>query len=118
MIRHFLFCSIVFAFAVSTVGEAQTDFEIQIAHYEWPHNPLVDEVLRIPQLRSAIAHFDERASATMVIRYPGGDQGDEWAKSLRDVLVSLGIRLSEIVLEPGSGLPETLLLIVTESSNY
>ncbi len=118
MMRYLLILGFALTLLFSTVGKAQTDFEIQIAHYEWPHNPLVDEVLRIPQLRSAISRFDELDSAMMVIRYPGGDQGNAWAMSLRDVLVSLGIRLSEIVLEPGSGLPETIVLIVTESADF
>jgi len=100
---------------IGSAATAQTDFEVQIAHYEWPQTPSVDAVLQIPQLRSAIARFDEVAPSRMIIRYPGGDQGQAWAESLHDALVSLGIRSSEIVSEPGSGLPDTIALIVTES---
>ncbi len=99
-------------------GMALADFEVQIAHYEWPQNPSVDEVLQIPQLRSALIRYDEMEEAVLIIRHPGGDQGSAWAVALRDSIVSLGIRKSEIVLEPGSGVPETLLLIVAESYDY
>ncbi len=96
-------------------SQAQAIFEVQIAHYEWPQDPSVDKVLQIPQLRSAIARYDEMNSATMIIRYPGGDEGNAWAETLRNSLVSLGIQLSTITLEPGSGLPETILILVAES---
>ena len=117
MRRIQLFWIVIIAL-VCSVGHAQTGYEVQIAHYEWPQNPSVDAVLNIPQLRSAIARFDETNDASIIIRYPGGDLGNAWAESLRDSLVSLGIRLSEIVLEPGSGLPETIVLIVAESRGY
>ena len=117
MRRIQLFWIVIVVFACP-VGYAQTGYEVQIAHYEWPQNPSVDAVLNIPQLRSAIARFDGTDAARIIIRYPGGDLGNAWAESLRDSLVSLGIRLSEIVLEPGSGLPETIVLIVADSQDY
>ena len=117
MRRIQLFWIVIIAL-VCSVGHAQTGYEVQIAHYEWPQSPSVDAVLNIPQLRSAITRFDETNDARIIIRYPGGDLGNAWAESLRDSLVSLGIRLSEIELEPGSGLPETILLIVAESRGY
>lgn len=106
------------AISVIPVVHSQTGFEVQIANYEWPQNASVDDVLQIPQLRSAIAEYDDSDDAIVIVRYPGGAEGNAWAESLRDALVSLGIRLSNIVLEPGSGVPETIVVIVAESQEY
>lgn len=99
-------------------GVAIADIEVQIAHYEWPQNSSVDDVLQIPQFRSALAHYDELENAQLIIRYPGGDEGNSWAVALRNSLVSLGIPQSDILLEPASGIPETIVLIVTALSDY
>ncbi len=99
-------------------GVAIADIEVQIAHYEWPQDSSVDDVLQIPQLRSALAHYDELENAQLTIRYPGGDEGNSWAVALRNSLVSLGIPQSDILLEPASGIPETIVLIVATLSDY
>lgn len=101
-----------------SVSQSQTGFSVQIANYEWPRNAAVDEVLQIPQLRSVIARYDESDNSILIIRHPGGHDGNEWARALRDVLVSLGIGKSNIELEPGSGVPETIVVIVTQSQDY
>ena len=98
-------------------GVTVADIEVQIAHYEWPQNSSVDDVLQIPQFRSALAHYDELENAQLIIRYPGGDEGNSWAVALRNSLVSLGIPQSDILLEPASGIPETIVLIVTTLSD-
>ena len=101
------------ALFASTASQAQTDFEVQVARYEWPQQNSADAILQIPQLRRAIARFFETEDAQLIIRYPGGDVGNEWAIQLHDNLVSLGIESSRISLEPGSGVEETILVIVS-----
>ena len=115
---------IVFLLAVAAVvsvtpfSHSQAGFQVQIANYEWPQSASVDDILQIPQLRSAIARYDVLDDSILIIRYPGGHEGNAWAESLRNALVSLGIRQSYILLEPGSGVPETIVVIVTESQEY
>ncbi len=118
MIRFFprVLCSVLVCCALPSVGLA--DYEVQIADYEWPSNFSVDEVLKIPQLRASLNHYEELDDAILIIRYPGGDEGYTWATALRDSLVSLGIRSAEMLLEPGSGVPATLVLIVSESPEF
>ncbi len=111
-------CVLALMAAGASMSHAQSGFQVEIAQYEWPQEPSVDRVLQIPQFRSAIARYDEAEEATLIIRYPGGDEGNAWAESLRDSLVSLGIRSARILLEPGSGIPETILLIVAEMQDY
>ena len=104
--------------SVTPFSHSQAGFQVQIANYEWPQSPSVDDILQIPQLRSAIARYDVLDDSNLIIRYPGGHEGNAWAESLRNALVSLGIRQSYILLEPGSGVPETIVVIVTESQEY
>ena len=104
------------ALAVAGAVSAQNSVEIQISRYEWPTNDAADTMLRIPQLKRAVNILLQSDSSHLVIRYPGGDEGNEWAIDLRDNLVSLGIESSIVRLEPGSGIEETLLVIVSENS--
>lgn len=110
--------AVVVVVSVTPLSHSQTSFQVQIANYEWPQNASVDDILQIPQLRSAIARYDVLDDSILIIRYPGGHEGNAWAESLRNALVSLGIRQSYILLEPGSGVPETIVVIVTEAQEY
>ncbi|GIS88566.1 MAG: hypothetical protein CM1200mP18_12760 [Gammaproteobacteria bacterium] len=56
--------------------------------------------------------FVEDPRQQVTIRYPGGDKGNAWALELREWLVALGIPSNYIVLEPGSGGQDRLLLLL------
>lgn len=93
---------------------AQDDFEVMIPRYEWPDEESADAILQIPQIRRAVAKLLKSENAELIIRYPGGDAGNRWALDLHENLISLGIESKYIVLEPGSGIEETMLVIVAE----
>ena len=113
LMKLFLQYILLGALFASTAIQAQTDFEVQVARYDWPQKNSADAILQIPQLRRAIARFIETENAQLIVRYPGGDAGNEWAIQLHDNFVSLGIESSRISLEPGSGVEETILVIVS-----
>jgi hypothetical protein len=69
-------------------------------------------VTQLPVLQRLVDDYDKSDGGQIVILYPGGDRGDAWAIDLRDWLVALGISSSHILLEPGSGIPETIVLYV------
>ena len=91
---------------------AKADFEARLFRYEWPQPVLIESVLSIPQLRRAVNEFGESSDAMLIIRYPGGDAGNEWALEVRDVFISLGIQSSDLVVEPASGEPDSLQIVV------
>lgn len=62
-----------------------------------------------PLLRVAEA-FDAVPGTRIVVRYPGGDAGNAWARSVRDRLVAMGIASHHIELQPGSGYADALVL--------
>ena len=91
---------------------AQDDFEVLIPRYEWPDEASADVVLQIPQIRRAVSRLLKSEDAELIVRYPGGDAGNQWALDLRAMLISLGIESKYIVLEPGSGIDETMVVLV------
>ena len=79
---------------------------------DWPDRRTTKTVLSIPPIKNLLALFIEDPRRQVTIRYPGGDEGNSWALELREWLVALGIPSSYIVLEPGSGGQDRLLLLL------
>ena len=100
-------------FAVSPTY-AQDELEVLIPRYEWPNDETADVLLQIPKIRQAISTLLNSDNTELIIRYPGGDAGNQWAIDLNDNLISLGIDSDRITLEPGSGIDETMIVIVAE----
>ena len=91
---------------------ALADFEARIFRYEWPQPILVEAILSIPQLRRAVNEFGSNPGSMLILRYPGGDAGNVWAFEVRDTLIGLGIPSSDIVVEPASGQPDSIQVLV------
>ncbi|HED12367.1 MAG TPA: hypothetical protein ENI62_01685 [Gammaproteobacteria bacterium] len=83
-----------------------------LSHQEWPRTRSGRIVMAIPAIRSIQEQFEKTPGSQIVIRYPGGDLGNAWAFDVRNWLVALGITSTNIVLEPGSGSADTLVLDV------
>lgn len=112
MMKKFKLWILLTALVVASFVYAQDEYEVQIPRYEWPDDASADVVLQIPQIRRAVTRLLKSEHAELVVRYPGGDAGNDWALDLRAVLISLGIESKYIVLEPGSGIDETMVVIV------
>lgn len=83
---------------------------------EWPAVRSGTVIVRIPALQRVMRQFEGMKQGIIVIRYPGGDRGNEWALELRDWLVALGVASSQLLLEPGSGFPDTMVIHAEERS--
>lgn len=86
-----------------------------ISRAEWPRLKRGVNVMQLPVLQRLVNNYEKSEDGRIVIRYPGGDRGDAWAVELRDWLVALGISSTHISLEPGSGVPETMVVYVESS---
>ena len=93
-------------------GIPKTLLEQPILGDNWPDRRTTKTVLSIPPIKKLLALFIEDSRRQVTIRYPGGDKGNSWALELREWLVALGIPSSYIVLEPGSGGQDRLLLLL------
>jgi hypothetical protein len=65
---------------------------------------------RLEPLARTVEAFDAGAGARILVRYPGGDAGNVWARQVRDRLVAMGIASRHIELQPGSGYADSLVL--------
>ena len=93
-------------------GIPKTLLEQPIFAEDWPDRRTAKTVLSIPPIKKLLAFFVEDPRQQVTIRYPGGDKGNAWALELREWLVALGIPSNYIVLEPGSGGQDRLLLLL------
>jgi len=85
-----------------------------LSHAEWPIVRSGSTLLNMPALQRVVTKLDQLDHGRLVIRHPGGDRGSTWAKELRDWLIALGLGSESIQLEPGSGIPDTIVLYVEE----
>lgn len=90
--------------------------EVSLGRAEWP--PVRDgaALLRLPQVQALMRLFREDLPQRITIRYPGGDLGNAWAFELRDWLTAFGIPSRFVTLEPGSGSPDSLLILLDQES--
>ena len=93
-------------------GIPETLLEQPILGENWPDRRTTNTVLAIRPIEKLLELFVENPRHQVTIRYPGGDKGNAWALELREWLVALGIPSNYIVLEPGSGGQDRLLLLL------
>ena len=93
-------------------GASDTLLEQPIFGEDWPDRRTTKTVLSLPPVKQLLELFVEDPRQRVTVRYPGGDKGNAWAQELREWLVALGIPSNYIVLEPGSGGQDRLLLLL------
>ncbi len=89
-----------------------------IQRQDWEKVTSAVSVLQLPALQRVFGSFESGADTIIVIQYPGGDAGNEWAIELRDWLVAFGIRHDRIELQPGSGVPGAIAIEAEPRSSY
>lgn len=98
------------ALAVMAAGPAwATEY---ISREEWPSIQRGIQVTQYSRLAGIVNEFDRAGSSSIVILYPGGEAGYNWATEIRDWLVALGVSSRMIALRPGSGVPGSIGLQV------
>ena len=118
MITRFLIIILLLCFTVDSPnllagqGIPEMLLEQPIHSENWPDQRTTNTVLSIRPIKKLLELFVENPRHQVTIRYPGGDKGNAWALELREWLVALGIPSNYIVLEPGSGGQDRLLLLL------
>ena len=74
-----------------------------------------ESLLKIDALSGVVNSWASKQSSKIELRYPGGEAGALWANELRDWLVSLGLPVNRVVLQPGNASDEKITLIVDRS---
>lgn len=93
-------------------GASVTLLEIPLRYQDWPQERNVRAVLALDPVREVLSVFSEKGGQIVIIRYPGGDSGNDWALEFQEWLIALGVPSSFITLEPGSGGADRLLILV------
>ncbi len=88
----------------------------QLDKTQWPEQRNSGSVLALTQINAILSQFDEVQAHRITIRYPGGDLGNAWALEVRDWLVALGTPSDAVILEPGSGGSDQLILLLEKLS--
>ena len=81
-----------------------------------PRNVNGSTVSALPAVVNTLSRFEESGKITIVIRYPGGDPGRQWAQEIYDWLVSFGVPTRYLELEPGSGAADRVVLATIDRS--
>mgnify|MGYP001452423937 FL=1 len=69
-------------------------------------------MLDLDVVRALLSLFKEDVGHNVIIRYPGGDEGNAWAVEFKEWLVSFGLPSHYVSLQPGSGGEDKLLILV------
>ena len=93
-------------------GAPVTLLEMPLSYQDWPQRRSAHAVLELDPVRAVLSVFSEKAGQNVIVRHPGGDDGNAWALEFREWLVALGVPSHFITLEPGSGGADRLLILV------
>jgi len=69
---------------------------------QWAVPRSAEVLINMPALKNTIDTMQALPGSRLLIRYPGGDEGDLWLSELRSWLISLGISSQMIESIPGS----------------
>ena len=81
-----------------------------ISAEEWARPRSGYSLSRMKPLQATINSVNENAGSSLIIQYPGGEEGALWASELKDWLVSLGLPSSRIRMRPGQSSHEVITL--------
>jgi len=80
---------------------------------QWAVPRSVTAIISMHAIASVMQALQDDKNSSLVIHYPGGDEGSLWATELRGWLISLGLSSSKITLVPGSTAANRLDLEIT-----
>ena len=81
---------------------------------QWPQHANGYNVAALPAVNQTLRRFEENGKINIVIYYPGGDPGQQWARELYNWLVSFGVPTRYLELQPGSGAADRLVVSIID----
>lgn len=88
--------------AIPALAFAQSE-PLLLTAQEWAHPRNGQVLVGYPSLQAAVSQLMGDETASLELRYPGGDEGSLWVQELRAWLVALGVASARIEAVPGSG---------------
>ena len=97
---------------VSLFSQAQQGIQTLSAEL-WARPRSGASVAAMPAVKESVQQLlSAPKGASLVIRYPGGEEGSLWAEELHVWLISLGVDSSLMDLRPGSSEPDQIELYI------
>ena len=107
MNKFIILASLLF-FSANSIAE-----DIELLHQnEWSVPKQTKTLLAMPAISNSMTKLQNDLESTLMVKYPGGDEGTLWANELRSWLIALGLSSSRIELIPGSAISTTIELQV------
>ena len=89
--------------------------EVVIRKDQWPEFANSSNISELPQVRQVLQRFDESGRFRIIVRYPGGETGADWAQQLIRWFVAYGVPGEFIGRELGAGGADRLLVLLVDS---
>lgn len=94
------------------VVQAAQPVSVEIRAEQWDIPRHGEVLLEQRQLSEIIRRWMEQPESKIEIRYPGGEEGELWARELMDWMIALGIPSSVMRRIPGSGAEDVIGLVL------
>lgn len=101
---------------VADAADAADTSEQRITRPQWPQYANGPNIAALTQVQKILSGFDEKPGTEIIVRYPGGADGIQWAEQMRNWFIAYGVPMDYLKMEPGSGAPDLLLLILITRS--
>jgi len=83
--------------------------EIKLLHAdEWLLPKQAATILEMPAISKSMQQLQRDMNSSLLLKYPGGDEGTLWVNELRSWLIALGLSSKRIELVQGSVNPTTV----------
>ena len=83
---------------------------------QWPQYVNGSSISTLPQVQQILLQFEETDRFSIIIQYPGGDNGITWARQMYQWFVAYGVPGKYLRMELGSGAPNQLRLMLINKS--
>lgn len=81
-----------------------------ISAEDWARPRTGYSLSQMQALQSCVNSMNKHVDSTLIIQYPGGEEGILWVSELKGWLVSLGVPSKKIQLRPGQSSDEKITL--------
>jgi len=96
-----------FIFITNSSSTFAGDSELLHAN-EWLLPKKAATILEMPAISKSMQQLKRDMSSSLLLKYPGGDEGTLWINELRSWLIALGLSSKRIELVQGSVNPATI----------
>ncbi|MEM7194507.1 MAG: hypothetical protein AAF402_06125 [Pseudomonadota bacterium] len=93
-------------------AHALTVNEFEVLRSEWPKYPNGTNLAGLSALNKPLRAFEENGNQRIVVRYPGGEGGRQWASMVSDWFIAYGIPGRYVSTELGSAAADRLLILL------